>query len=61
MQQALSGMVGAVAAPSTAAAAPQPPPPDWSAQLQHMKEMGIVDEVIALPYIGKKSLECPAL
>jgi hypothetical protein len=45
MQAALSGMGGAAAATPPAAVAEPQPRPDWSAQLQHMREMGIVDEV----------------
>jgi hypothetical protein len=47
MQQAMFGMGGA--APAAAAAAPPAPDapsqPDWSTQLQHMRELGIIDEV----------------
>ncbi len=47
MQQAMFGMGGA--APAAAAAGPPAPEapsqPDWSTQLQHMRELGIIDEV----------------
>jgi hypothetical protein len=50
MQAALFGMGGGVEA--AAAAPPQAAAPeqrsDWSSQLQHMREMGIVDEVIQI-------------
>jgi hypothetical protein len=53
MQQAMFGMGGASPAAAAAAApAPEAPSqPDWSTQLQHMRELGIIDEV----YIEDKS------
>ncbi len=48
MQQAMFGMGGATPAAAAAAAPPAPEAPsqpDWSTQLQHMRELGIIDEV----------------
>ncbi len=52
MQQAMFGMGGAAPAAAAAPPAPEAPSqPDWSTQLQHMRELGIIDEV---PYINDK-------
>ncbi len=46
MQQAMFGMGGAAPAAAAAPPAPEAPSqPDWSTQLQHMRELGIIDEV----------------
>jgi hypothetical protein len=45
MQQAMFGMGGAAPAAAAAPAPEAPSQPDWSTQLQHMRELGIIDEV----------------